>query len=302
MKLSLVMPLYNKAGHLEGTLRALLEQTRRPDELIVVDDASSDGSLALAERFLAEQGGGLPVAWLPLPRNGGPGNARNQGMALAAGDYVQFLDADDRLYPGCLERVSAVLAEHRPDFLILCYRRSGDGVDRPTVPTLLPLLESVAQGLYRVPRPVAAMASDGMGIIGSNLVCRRERLVEQAYDTQAKHFEGVDFWHRCFTAEPPPQVLLLGETCMDYLELPDGLLSRKALRAGEITVPALLRRLPSAPPPDCHALRRRLARVWLGNAWERLPNAWQRLAFLWQRRAWVLRTLWWMLTPPRSGV
>jgi len=289
-----VMPLYNKAAYIEDTLAALFAQTRLPDELIIVDDASTDDSLSRAERLLSEHPN-IQTELLPLPRNAGPGNARNRGLALAGGDYVQLLDADDRLYPGCLERVSEILAEHRPDFLILSYRRSGDGVLRPTVASLLPILEPLSNDLYRLPKPLAALANDGMGIVGSNLVCRRERLNGLAYDTQANHFEGVDFWYRCFNSAPDLKVLMLAEPCMDYLELPDGLLSCKVRAAGEITVPTLLKRLAGTTHPDARALRRRLARGWLANAWERLPNRRQKLAFLCQRSIWVCRALCWSL-------
>ena len=247
-------------------MRAVLAQTRKPDELIVVDDASTDDSLARVKRLLAEPDAvpaAMHIELLPLPRNGGPGNARNRGLELAGGDYVQLLDADDRLYPTCLERVADVLVQHEPDFLILGYRRSGDGAARPTLADLPPGLETLADGLYRLANPVAAIASDGIGIIGSNLVCRRERLDGLTYDTEAHHFEGVDFWYRCFASAPDLRVLLLDEPCMDYLELPDGLLSRKADRASEITVPVLLRRLQATTDPEARAMRRRLARAGL---------------------------------------
>lgn len=297
MKLSIVMPLYNKAGYVEDTLAALFEQTRLPSELIIVDDASTDDSMERVQRALDEHRpalAGTRFELLPLAQNAGPGNARNKGLTLAGGDYVQFLDADDILHADCLARVGNILIEHWPDFLILGYRRSGDGVLRPTLSDLQPLLQPVADGLYRLPRPLAALANDGMGIIGSNLVCRRERLHGLAYDTQANHFEGVDFWYRCFASAPDLNVMLLAEPCMDYLELPDGLLSGKALNASEITVPTLLKRLAGMSCPDARAMRRRLAKAWLSNAWERLPDWRLKLAFLGQRYDWVVRALFWI--------
>ncbi|MGZ5051596.1 MAG: glycosyltransferase family 2 protein [Methylobacter sp.] len=297
MKLSIVMPLHNKAGYIEDTLAALLWQTRLPNELIIVDDASTDDSWQRVQRALTGHRPALPdmrLELLPLVQNVGPGNARNKGLALAGGDYVQFLDADDILRPDCLARVGNILDEHCPDFLILGYRRSGDDVSRPTLSDLQPLLQPVADGLYRLPKPLAALANDGMGIIGSNLVCRRERLQGLAYDTHANHFEGVDFWYRCFSSAPDLHVMLLAEPCMDYLELPDGLLSGKAQSASEITVPTLLKRLAETSDADARAMRRRLARAWLGNAWERLPDWRQKLAFLRQRYEWVVRALYWI--------
>lgn len=300
MKYSVVIPLYNKASYVGDTLSALLNQSRLPDELIVVDDASSDGSMAVVESTLAAHAArtaGMRLELLSLSRNGGPGNARNRGLALARGDYVQFLDADDILFPDCLERVIRTLREHPADFVILGYRRSGDGVARPTLAQLTPLLKPLGDGLYAVPRPLAAMANDGLGIVGSNLVCRRERVRMLRYDTGSRHFEGVDFWHRCFSSAPDARVLLLAEPLMEYRELPDSLLNRKAAHAREITAPALFTRLASTRDPEERALRRRLARVWLTNTLERLPQPRRRLALLWRHPRTLWRSLRWGWLP-----
>lgn len=301
MKLSVVMPLYNKAPHIEATLSALAAQERPPDELIVVDDASTDDSLARVERFLATHPIGLEatrVELVRLPRNGGPGNARNQGLSRVTGDHVHLLDADDRLYPGCFARVNEVIERHAPDLLVLGYRRTEGGVPRPTLATLRPLLTPLSAGLYELRSPVAALSNDGLGVIGSNLVCRRERLQGITYDTRSSIFEGVDFWYRCFTSSFGPRVLLLADPCMDYVELPDGLLSRKAKAVGDISVPVLFERLRWTEDPHAKALRRRIARAWLSNTLERLPTLRLRAELLFRKRDIVSRAVRWSLSPP----
>ena len=90
--LSVVIPNYNHARYLGQALRAHLDQTRPPLEVIVVDDASTDDSVAIVER-LASQHPRLRL--IRLAMNGGVNAAMNRGLLEARGDYVCFSAADD---------------------------------------------------------------------------------------------------------------------------------------------------------------------------------------------------------------
>lgn len=280
-----MIPLYNKGPHIEATLGRLLAQSRPADEIIVVDDAGTDDG---AERVEALLRGVAGARLIRLTENRGPGNARNVGLAATTGDYVMPLDADDPLDPHALERVVEVLERYAPDFLILTFRRSEDGVLRPTIEQLDGVIEPIDGDLHRIPDPIAAMASDGMAVIGSNLVCRREAIEGIEYDTTTRCFEGVDFWYRALSATQR-DVLLLSAPLLDYLVLPDGLLSRPIAHLGQLDYPVLLQRLADARTPADRAMRRRLARAWLGNARERLATPLQLLL----RPKWLIQALRW---------
>jgi glycosyltransferase involved in cell wall biosynthesis len=99
-RVSVVIPTYNAAGFIGAAIASVAAQSFRDLEVIVVDDASSDDSVALARAALAATG--LPHQVVPLARNGGPAVARNTGVAAARGTYVAFLDADDLWLPGKL--------------------------------------------------------------------------------------------------------------------------------------------------------------------------------------------------------
>lgn len=110
MKLSVVIPAYNRAALLPITLRSLLAQERVADEILVVDDGSSDGTAAAAESF------GPPVRVI-RQANHGPGAARNRGLAEAKGEFIHFFDSDDlalanlhRIQLEALERSNADVA------------------------------------------------------------------------------------------------------------------------------------------------------------------------------------------------
>jgi sulfatase maturation enzyme AslB (radical SAM superfamily) len=108
VKISVVVPAYETAAYVAGCMSSVLDQLSGglDVELIVIDDASGDDTLQVA-RAAAE--GRDEVRVLSLPRNGGPGAARNAGLDAATGDWVLFLDSDDRLAPDALATLAAQL-------------------------------------------------------------------------------------------------------------------------------------------------------------------------------------------------
>jgi GT2 family glycosyltransferase len=102
VKLSVIIPAYNGGEELAHGLEALAASTCPPDEIIVVDDASTDASAFLAAKL------GAFVLHLPDgPR--GPARARNHGAAAAQGDVLVFLDADVTCHPDTLDRIKTCL-------------------------------------------------------------------------------------------------------------------------------------------------------------------------------------------------
>jgi hypothetical protein len=101
--LSVVVPVFNRAQLLPLTLASLLAQTRPADEILVVDDGSSDNSSAIAESF----GSSVRVI---RQANQGPAVARNRGLAEAQGEWVHFFDSDDLALPNLHAEQQRVLA------------------------------------------------------------------------------------------------------------------------------------------------------------------------------------------------
>jgi glycosyltransferase involved in cell wall biosynthesis len=99
---SVVIAVKNGAEHIGPAVRSVLDQTVRDLELLVVDDASTDGT-ADAAREAAGADERLHV--ISLPRNLGPSGARNAGFSRASGRWIAILDADDRFRPQRLERL-----------------------------------------------------------------------------------------------------------------------------------------------------------------------------------------------------
>jgi len=117
--LSVLLPNYNHARYLPGALAGVLSQGRPPDELIVVDDCSTDDSVEILEAAARRHPN---VRLVKNDHNRGVVYSLNLAMSLATGDYVCGVAADDRLLPGFFERSMAMLARY-PD-AGLCSTRS----------------------------------------------------------------------------------------------------------------------------------------------------------------------------------
>jgi glycosyltransferase involved in cell wall biosynthesis len=101
MKISVVIPAYNAARFLPRCLESVYAQTLKPEEVIVVDDGSTDNTAALASEL---------GATVVSRRNGGLSAARNTGIQHASSEWIALLDADDLWLPEKLERQVARIA------------------------------------------------------------------------------------------------------------------------------------------------------------------------------------------------
>ncbi|MCB0107195.1 MAG: glycosyltransferase family 2 protein [Caldilineaceae bacterium] len=106
-RVSIIMPAYNQARYIAEAIQSVLEQSYPDWELIIVDDGSTDDTAAIAFRFQD------PRIHLHRQTNQGVSAARNVGIALSRGEYIAFLDADDRYRP---ERLAVHVAylDHHP--------------------------------------------------------------------------------------------------------------------------------------------------------------------------------------------
>lgn len=113
LKVSVIVPIFNAEKYLDSCIQSVLRQTYRNWELILVDDGSKDRSGAIADEY---QQADKRIRVLHTP-NAGVSSARNQGIELATGNYIAFLDADDELTDDCLEKLTKTAVSDNADIV-----------------------------------------------------------------------------------------------------------------------------------------------------------------------------------------
>lgn len=100
MKISIITPCYNAAPYIVNTIQSVQNQTISDWEMIIVDDGSSDNSVEIIQKIIAQDS----RIKLIQKENGGSASARNLALSIAQGEYIQFLDSDDTIDYKKLER------------------------------------------------------------------------------------------------------------------------------------------------------------------------------------------------------
>jgi glycosyltransferase involved in cell wall biosynthesis len=178
--ISAIIPCYNGARYIEEAVRSVLAQTRPVDEVIVVDDGSTDDSVAIVER--------LGVRCVRMPHRSGPAAARNRGVEEASGDLIAFLDADDRWCATHCERVAGLLERHPESAVAFSrVRHFGDGEESLT-PIAIPEDETT---------PALWHLLYGNIVPQSTAIARRSTLVSHGgYDASLSRAEDYELWLR----------------------------------------------------------------------------------------------------------
>jgi glycosyltransferase involved in cell wall biosynthesis len=246
---TVIVPAYQAAPFIEVALRSLQQQTAVPEQVVVVDDGSTDDTAAIAERLVRQQ-------------QRGPGAARNRGLQEAKSDFVAFLDADDWYAPDKLDRSvnqlrqlgAACIASDA--WLVRGDRVEGRKNDGRTVPAVL-----TQEFLLR-----------GNPIICSSVVARRTAVEEVGCFDEAPDLvatEDYDLWLRLAQREP---IAYLAQPMTFYRAHPGSLSANSRFLRG---VEKILQRHAAQHPDRGHfanLIRRRRADVRLDLAWDLLAE------------------------------
>lgn len=111
--ISIIMPVYNAEQYLASSIESLLAQTVKDFELLLINDGSKDGSLAICREYEARDS---RIRVFDKP-NGGVSSARNMGLDEAKGEWLMFVDSDDWLTENTLE----LCLEHTPEYDVICF-------------------------------------------------------------------------------------------------------------------------------------------------------------------------------------
>ncbi len=132
-RVSVIVPVYNTKAYLKDCIESILEQTYKNLEVILVDDGSSDGSCTVLEEYAQKDS----RIRLLFQENAGQGVARNRALDVVTGDYIAFVDSDDRIMPDMFESMVTAMEKEDCDISICGIRSisaySGKQADSKTV-------------------------------------------------------------------------------------------------------------------------------------------------------------------------
>lgn len=193
---SVIVPVYNAEAYLPACFASLESQDFPCLETIIVDDGSQDGSLALCRGFAQRQERARVVS----QRNQGPGPARNAGLALAMGEYVLFLDADDRLDgPHAVSRLVELAQRAGADIAAGGYRRLVEEKPGPVVEPAFSGLPGEAYAKTLDFRFRSFFVHTSTGFLWGKLY-RRAFLVENGLTCSAHGFLEDKYFNLCCCA------------------------------------------------------------------------------------------------------
>jgi glycosyltransferase involved in cell wall biosynthesis len=241
LTVAVVVPCHNYGHFLGEALASVLAQTTPADEILVVDDASTDETRAVADMH------GASVGYLRI-NGGGPSAARNAGARAVGTDLVVFLDADDRLDPAFLERcVSAMPEDWSRHFVYTHFRRFGSSDTIAIAPPYDRSLLTIENYIH----PASLLP--------------REQIARIGYDESLR--TGLEDWDLYLTlAEEGIEGILVDEPLLLYRLHGDGVtwrLRRHPLRLAALRLRLLVKHRRLYSPVQAVAQMKSIVR-WLG--------------------------------------
>ena len=114
---SIIIPVYNSEKYLAQCLDSILSQTCKNFEVILVNDGSTDNSWKICEKYCKKD----TRFKLINKQNSGVASARNEGLKKAIGNYIMFLDSDDKMFPRCIEESVKIALSNNVDIVKFSY-------------------------------------------------------------------------------------------------------------------------------------------------------------------------------------
>lgn len=115
IKVSIIVPVYNAANYLSNCLDSLVNQSLEEIEIILINDSSTDKSLGILEEYRQKYAEKIIV--INLDENRGPGGARNEGISIAKGEYLGFVDSDDYVSAQMFEELYTIACKSNYDMV-----------------------------------------------------------------------------------------------------------------------------------------------------------------------------------------
>ena len=202
MNVSVIIPVYNAAETIGESIESVVNQMESEDELLIVNNRSSDESVAKIREFQSQYPSCIRLVDEPIQ---GASAARNRGLKEARGEWIQFLDADDILLPGKLKHQRQLMSDE-VDWIMGAYFIDRGGGQRE--------LATLKNDYW-----LALIYNGGVGHLGSGLFCRSTLLQEGGFNSSLPDGEDLDLYFRLLKSDC--KFLKSESPAYVYRDLPD---------------------------------------------------------------------------------
>ncbi len=206
--LSIVVPVYNVEKYLSECLESLINQTLKNIEIIIVNDASPDGSEAIILEYAARDN---RIVYIRHEENKRQGAARNTGIRAARGEYIAFVDSDDYVDTRLYEAGVRAFERHNVDIIMFSHCRFDE--NEKSKASVLPFY-----GNKKISADEYALKLNLFFVIACNKIYRLAHLRENnIFFPENIYFEDYSFWvHYCLAVQPKARCLSSAHGCYYY--------------------------------------------------------------------------------------
>lgn len=271
---------YNKERYIARALKSLISQTKRPDNICIVDDFSYDSSRNIIKEYIPKlKKCGINVTYIENSKNLGAAESRNIGIEHLYNDYIIFLDADDSYDPEYICKLNEIVTAE-PEAGMIC-----SSVRTEQKGNLLPSRRLINRfedaGIFmKINNIYESLAIESIFIGGGNVCFKRNLTENEKFEIGEKNMEEWDYYYRVLKQciRTNKKLIFVPLPLYIYNDYDEDSLSRKKLCSTlEIQLPKIISRLNS---PAETGYRKLLLSIWIYSCITRLPSVKERIRYI----------------------
>ena len=179
---SIIVPIYNSEQYLERCINSLIKQTYKNIEIILIDDGSKDSSLSIIEKYAKQD---CRIVYISK-ENSGVSSSRNDGIKIAKGKYISFVDSDDYIESNMIEDMYKALVEQNVDIVRCSVKENNENISTIFANKKVDLKNNINSILYSYLTP-----KNNIPGYCWTLLIKKEKI--EFFDTNLKYMEDTDF-------------------------------------------------------------------------------------------------------------
>ena len=197
MILTIIIPLYNKKNYIITTLESILNEITQEIEVIIIDDCSTDGSVEKVEKYMEKNFKDKNIKFLKNVKNIGVSATRNKGLDISSGEYVMFLDADDKLKQNFYREILPLLQNKNLEMICLTREYSSLKKIEINYKEILPLEKiKISDSFYEV-EDFKKVLDKKIFLGGSGEIITQKKLIEkERFNEKLSIMEDYDFYFK----------------------------------------------------------------------------------------------------------